>query len=124
MIRARSRRHVLLPAAVVLSASVVALGVGPRRALANSLVVTSGAGLGDSGFGLEIVLDDPAVTPATDAWLSVGPEKGFADDDSIFGGFLLDASSLTVGVDGVTFLTFYDQHAPITDQHWIIHGHR
>ncbi len=61
----------------------------------NSIQVTAGAALVGQ-FGLRITLDDPALTRPTEAWVSIGPDKGMVNETAIHGGFFIDPGNLTM----------------------------
>jgi len=62
----------------------------------NSIRVTESAAL-SGGYGLLVVMDDARRTPPREAWVAVGPDKGFDNETALGGSFLLDPSEITVG---------------------------
>jgi hypothetical protein len=65
---------------------------------ANSLAVTAGAAMGplSSAWGLEVILDDPAGTAFTPAWVMADETKGFNDETSLNGSFFIGPQNVTM----------------------------
>jgi len=67
--------------------------------LANSLVV-SGQGGRVGAYGLELRLDDPALTTPSATWVGIGPEKGLQAEIALLGRFWVDPGALSTDSPG------------------------
>ncbi len=102
-----------LPARFLIATLILALAA-PGEGEGNSLAVTKRSAL-EGGFGLELRLQDPARSPATEAWIGLGVAGGLLRDESALRGrFAIDTGGLAMsevrGRDQLGLLRF-DQRA-------------
>jgi hypothetical protein len=98
--------------------SVAALVVLPATTwAANSLSVNAAAAMAGTNFGLEVVLQNPAVNPSTQAYVSIGPDKGLSNETGLSGTMYVNPGNMTMssalGANHIqSFWLFQDANAP------------
>lgn len=97
-------------------------------ATANSLDVNATAKMGGTNFGLELVLLDPAVTPADRAYVAAGPSNGFSNECNLSGSFFINPQNLampsTIGQNHFRLLHFYKGFSSNSDVKLIVFLHK
>lgn len=90
---------------VSVSISIAVWAWGGAASAANSLKVAPAADRPDT-YHLELRIDDPALTPAAEAWVGFGEEKGLRQERSLIGRFRVDPAELTLPTAGHSRLHF------------------